>query len=43
MTEEICELAIKQNWNALKYVISQTDEICKLAVQSEPKACEYIY
>ena len=40
--EEICKLAILQNYKVLKYIEEQTDEICKLAVQQNGCALYYV-
>mgnify|MGYP000450382836 CR=1 FL=1 len=41
-TENICIIAICQNYVALKYVRNQTERICWLAINSNPKTLLYI-
>jgi hypothetical protein len=41
-TQKICELAIKNNALALRYIKEQTEELCKLAVQKIGPALEYV-
>jgi hypothetical protein len=40
--EELCKLAVRQNWNLLKYVKVQTKEICKLAIRQNIQALQYV-
>lgn len=42
LSDEICELAVRQNGLALQYVKNQTDKICKLAVQQYGFALQYV-
>ena len=35
LTDELYRLAIRQNYNVLKYITNQTEEICKFAVQED--------
>jgi hypothetical protein len=40
--DEICKLAVKHDWSALKYVINQTEDICKIAVSNHAYALQYV-
>ena len=40
LTEELCKLAVKQNYYALAYVKNQTEEMCKWAVQQNGYALQ---
>jgi hypothetical protein len=42
MLDEICKLAVRRNYYALKYVDNQTEEICKLAVQHNGCALQFV-
>ena len=41
-TVEICETAVKQNWEALQYVEKQTVAICLIAVEQNFRAIRYV-
>ena len=40
--EEICNSAVQQNGNSLKYVKNQTEELCKIAVQQNGNSLKYV-
>ena len=40
---ELCELAVRYNYHALKYVQNQTSEICKIAVKLNGRALEFVH
>jgi hypothetical protein len=40
--QEVCKLAVRQEWRALQYVKEQTEEICKLAVRQHGYALGYV-
>ena len=42
ISEEICKLAILQNYKELKHVKKQTDEICKLFIQQDYRSLRYV-
>jgi len=44
-TEEICKMALKKNWKALKYVKEsfQTEELCKLAIRQNYYAMYFVH
>lgn len=42
LTEDICIMAVKNNYLALAYISKQTDEMCRLAVQQNSSALYYV-
>jgi hypothetical protein len=41
-TDNLCKIAINQNWKAIKYVKNQTQELCSLAISINANAVNYI-
>ena len=41
-TDDLCKIAINQNWKAIKYVKNQTQELCSLAISINANAVNYI-
>lgn len=41
-TEEMCIIAVKQNWYNLKYVKAQTEKMCIIAIEQDWCALEYV-
>ena len=42
LTDELCRLAIMQNYHVLKYVMNQTDDICKFAIQQLGLSLQFV-
>ena len=40
-TLEMCEVAIKADWEALQHIENQTVEMCMLALEQNPNAEKY--
>ena len=39
-TDEVCRIAIADNWRALDYVHNKTEELCRIAYKKNPDAID---